>query len=208
MDWTQNTIISLAAQAFEQRLSLDAVLRDHVPKLVQTGISLDYLLDAQLKALDPEFPSLLRSYIAKICAVIGATGSPGGLPLDSLPPLIANALSPSAIHLAVANSLDERQDRQSLQLAIEHYRAARCWLEPVSKEYNDSLLHEGNVRCRLAELGVDPLYNLGLAIEYAQQSRRHFAVDSRSYGVAEMNEGIAHDLLANLGVDPRNHLEN
>src|SRR5882762_3316558 len=110
MDRTPNTILSLATDAFEQRISLNDALRDQVPVLIDKGVPLPDLLDAQQQALDPNCASLLSSYIGKICAEIGARGSPGGLPLKSLPPLIASVLSPSAIHLAVAGALDERTD--------------------------------------------------------------------------------------------------
>ena len=207
MKGTENKILSLATQAFEQRISLNAVLRDHVSILIDKGIPLSDVIDSQVAALSPGCPSLLCSHIAKICAEIGARGSPRGLAIESLPSAIVDVLSPSAIHLAVANSLDDRSDRQSLQLATEHYGAARRWLEPATEEHAGALLQEGDARRRLAELGVDPLYNLTKSIECAQQARRTYAAGSRSFGVAEMNEGIAHDLLANLGVSPREHLE-
>jgi len=207
MGSTPNTILSLATRAFERGLSLDAVLRDHVPTLIRKGIPLNDLIDAQIEAFNPERPPVLRSYIAKICAEILVKGSPGGMSASSLPQALASVLDPSAIHLAVAESLSESQDRKSLQLATEHYRAARRGREPTAEDYNGLLMHEGDARRRLAELGVDPLYNLKLAIEYPQQARFYFPPNSRNFGIAEMNEGIALDVLANLGVNPREHLE-
>jgi CHAT domain-containing protein len=203
MSKTESAIISLAKQVFAQRLSLDTALRDCVPALIQKGIPLDDLIDAQLMAVDSGCPPLLRSYIGKVCAEVLTKG----MPATSLPPIFAQVLNPSTIHLAVAGSLAERDDLQSLQLATEHYWAARRRLDPTSEEYSGSLVDEGDVRRHLAEFGVDPLYNLERAVEYAQQARRHFTSDSHGFGVAAMNEGIAHDLLANLGVNPREHLE-
>ena len=208
MDNPPNPIFSLAVQVLKQRISLDSVLGIEVPKLLRTGIVLTDLLDAQLEALQPECPSLLRSRIAHICAAIAAGGALASVPVGSLPKEIACELSPSHIHLCFAVSLEERTDRQSLQLATEHYRAARGSLAPAEENYSLSLLQEGDVRRRLAEHGVDPLYNLALAVEHARQARRHLANDSHAFGVAEMNEGIAHDLFANFGISPKEHLEN
>lgn len=206
-DKTGNMIISLAAQVFEGELSLDAALRDHVPALIRANIPLGDFLDAQIVALSPGRAALFRSYVGEICARVMVGGEVAGAPVNYLPSAFTQALSPSGIHLALAVALGEGGDRQSLQLATGHYRSARRSLEPASDEYNASLLHEGDARRRLAELGADPLYNLRLAVEYAQQVRRHFPPGSHESGVAAMNEGIAHDLLANLGVNPGVHLE-
>ena len=203
----QNAILELAAQIHNERISLDDALRDRVPALIQRGVPFNDLLEALSAALDSNRDSLLCSYITKICAEIGSRGSFSGIPSASVPSVMADTLNPSAIHFATANHLDERGDWRSLQLACEHYRASRRRLQPDSEEYNDALLHEGNARVQLAELGVDPLYNLERGIEYAQQARNHFAPDSHRFGIAEMNEAIAHDVIANLGVEPKEHLE-
>ena len=202
-----NAILRLATEVLEERISLNVALSDHVPKLIQRGVPFTDLLDALTETLNSERSSLMCSYIAKLCAEIGIRGSFGGLAPKSVPSMITGAMNPSAIHLAVANHLDERGDWQSLQLACEHYRLSRRRLQETSEEYNVSLLHEGDARRQLAELGVDPLYNLERAIEFAQQSRDHFEPDSHNFGIAEMNEGIAHDVIATLGVEPRMHLE-
>lgn len=207
MATNENVILWLATELLEQRLSLDVALRDHVPTLIQRGVPFTDLLDALTEALESERSSLMCSYIAKLCAEIGNRGSFGGLAPESVPSMITSAMSPSAIHFAVANHLEEREDWHSLQLACEHYRLSRRRLQTTSEDYNVSLLHEGDARRQLAELGVDPLYNLERAIEFAQKSRDHFEPDSHNFGVAEMNEGIAHDVIATLGVEPRTHLE-
>lgn len=207
MATNENVILWLATEVLEQRISLDVALRDHVPRLIQRGVPFADLLDALTVTLESECSSLMCSYIAKLCAEIGNRGSFGGLAPESVPSMIASAMSPSAIHFAVANHLDEREDWPSLQLACEHYRLSRRRLRSTSEDYNVSLLHEGDARRQLGELGVDPLYNLERAIEFAQQSREHFEPDSHNFGVSEMNEGIAHDVIATLGVQPRTHLE-
>lgn len=207
MATNENAILWLATEVLEQRISLDVALRDHVPTLIERGVPFTDLLDALAETLDSERGSLMCSYIAKLCAEIGNRGSFGGLAPESVPSMITRAMNPSAIHFAVANHLDERGDWQSLQLACEHYRLSRRRLQPTSEDYNLSLLHEGDGRRQLAELGVDPLYNLERAIEFAQQSREHFEPGSHNFGIAEMNEGIAHDVIALLGVQSRTHLE-
>src|SRR5689334_10959003 len=121
MATNENVILWLATEVLEQRLSLDVALRDHVPTLIQKGVPFTDLLDALTEALDSERSSLLCSYIAKLCAEVGNRGSFGGLAPESVPSLITNAMSPSAIHFGVANHLGERGDWQSLQLACEHY---------------------------------------------------------------------------------------
>ena len=203
----ENAILRLATEVLEHRISLDVALRDHVATLIQSGVPFTDLLDALTEALDSERSSLMCSYITKLCAEIGKRGSFGGLAPESVPSMITSAMSPSAIHFAAANHLNERGDWQSLQLACEHYRLSRRRLQPTSEDYNVSLLYEGDARRQLAELGVDPLYNLERAIEFAQQSRDHFEPDSHNFGIAEMNEGIAHDVIATLGVQPEMHLE-
>ena len=207
MNANSNAILQLASEAHNGSTSLDEVLRDAVPALIRKGVPLNHVLDALSEATDSKSDSLMCSYIAKICAEIGSTGSFNAVALESLGSMIGSVMEPSAIHFVVANHLDERGDWQSLQLACEHYRAARRKLGPTSEEYNNSLLHEGDARRQLAELGVDPLYNLDRAIEFAQQSRNYFEPNSHSFGIAEMNEGIAHDVIANLGVEPKEHLE-
>lgn len=52
MSKTESVIISLAKRVLTQRLSLDTALRDHVPTLIQKGIPLDDLIDAQLMTVD------------------------------------------------------------------------------------------------------------------------------------------------------------
>jgi hypothetical protein len=116
-------------------------------------------------------------------------------------------MRPSAIHLAAADHFSDRFDSASLQLAVQHYRAAREWLKPAHDLYNAALMDEGDTRRRLAELGVDPLYNLEQAIEHAQQGGAHFHADSEKQAKAMMNEGVARDLLAELGVAPETNLQ-
>lgn len=207
MDQNENVILRLANEVLEQRISLDVALRDRVPALIQRGVLFSDLIDALTEALESEPNSLMCSYIARLCVEISSRGSFGGLAPESVPSMITSAMSPSAIHFAVANHLDERGDWQSLQLACEHYRLSRRGLQSTSEDYNVSLLHEGDARRQLADLGVDPLFNLERAIKFAEESRDHFEPDSQNFGIAEMNEAIAHDVIAMLGVEPRTHLE-
>ena len=202
-----NHILALATRVFERRAPLDAVLRDDVPALLTRGIPWRDMIDAQLSAFQPACPSLLGSIVASICAEIGVHGAPAALPGGSSLPGAEDLLRPSAIHLAAADCFDDRSDRLSLQLAVQHYRTARRSLDPADDTYQGALIQEGDCRRRLAEHGVDPLYNLEQAIEMARQAGRHFGADPQKAGTAALNEGIAHDLLANLGVDPETHLQ-
>ena len=154
----ENAILRLATEVLEHRISLDVALRDHVATLIQSGVPFTDLLDALTEALDSERSSLMCSYITKLCAEIGKRGSFGGLAPESVPSMITSAMSPSAIHFAAANHLNERGDWQSLQLACEHYRLSRRRLQPTSEDYNVSLLYEGDARRQLAELGLSLIH--------------------------------------------------
>ncbi len=75
--------------------------------------------------------------------------------------------------------------------------------------YNSGvLMEEGNAMLTLAELGKNPVDNLGKAIELFERARKEgFIKNTQDYALTLINEGLARGKLAELGVNSVENLE-
>lgn len=95
------------------------------------------------------------------------------------------------IHFAVANRLDERYDRLSLSLAVQHYQYARQRFDAHSPDYGSAQVNEGIVRQRLVELGIAPVEHLQTAMQLYEQAAELLEAGSPDWGKARRNQAHA-----------------
>ncbi len=186
-----NPILALAERFLGERPTPDD-LQQQVNTLVKNGVGGQEINGALQAAITPASPTQLVQIVGQICVALASAMNHGEWV--------------GRIHLVLANSLNERYDRLSLLLAVEHFQQARYSCDPRSADHGGSQMNEGNTRCNLAELGIEALEHLKQAINLYQDARERFDPKSADYGSALMNEGTAWAGLAELGIDPQTNL--
>lgn len=95
----------------------------------------------------------------------------------------------------------------NLLRALDLFRQARSFLAPESSEFAISLMHEGTVYSKLADLGLNPRDHLEQALRLYDQARKLLPTHDSAFASLLINEGGARAQLSVLGVDVRSNLE-
>lgn len=143
-------------------------------------------------AADPNTALPLAQALIQVCSFL--------LEFDEEPELIGQ------VHAEFAQGLRLRVDPFALKLSVCHFDLARSFLRSDSDAFAWTLVKEAEARCRLAELGVDPVENPQLAILACRRGRDLFPAGSPGAAEADMVEGAAHAFLARIVVDRVGHL--
>lgn len=183
-----NLIFLLAEHALRHRLSRGR-LREESDNLWDRDDIDSQVLDAIKGIHDPRVSSRMVQMIARICLNIFRDNE-----------------SKAQIHGESGNELASRNTVGSLRLAVQHLRRARQYVARDDPRYGMSFIKEGEARCRLAELGVEPLENPRLTIRLCARAKRLFAPDSVFYAETLMVKGAAHMFLARAGQDCRRNI--
>lgn len=189
-----NVILSLAQRALRQGWAGDNErLRMEVSAIIDGGIRGAVLKEALgIVRNDAQCPTPLLDIVGQAC---GCAYMLANMPKDA-----------AMMHGETAVALGDRFDPRSLDMAAWHYETARKLFGPESKNYPVTQLREAVVRCRLAELGIEPKRNPSLAIRLCRSARRRFASAGRDHAEATMVEGAARIFLSKIGVGCRINL--